>query len=118
MAAIEWIQAMPSSRSTRVVRRAWVAASACLLIILGADGYSRKSRSQTRMSVSAWAAPVLVAAIFTSTSLDRDPILPERPPSSAGLLSAAGSPILIATIVHAKVLKEIGVSRIGGLYGP
>jgi len=118
MVAVEHWDSDSLARSTRVVHPLWVAVSACLLIALGTNGYSGRSRTQSRLSISTWAAPVLEAAIFTAASPDCDPIRPKAASFAGGLLSAAGSPALVATIVHARILDEITVSRMGGLYGP
>ncbi len=106
------------SCAPRVICGVWVAGTACVLLAVGADGFSGKPRSFLCASASAWAAPVHEAVIFSASSLDRSLAPSDQTSAVSGSRFAAGSAILIATIVHAGVLEEIAVSRIGGLYGP
>jgi len=106
------------SGAPRAIRGALIAGTALLLLAIGADGLPTRPRSFLRASASAWAWPVHEAVIFSATLLDADHMPADRAPSLGGLRSAAGSPVLIATMVHARVLAEIAISRIGGLYGP
>lgn len=105
-------------RAQRVICGAWVAGTVCVLLAVGVDGYPGKPRSFPRASASAWAAPVFEAAIFSASSPDSSLAPSDQTSAVGGSRFAAGSAILIATIVHAGVLEEIAVSRIGGLYGP
>jgi hypothetical protein len=105
-------------RAPRVICGAWVAGTACVLLAVGVDAYSGKPRSFPRASALAWAAPIHEAAIFSASSPDSSLAPSDQTSAVGGSRFAAGSAILIATIVHADVLEEIAVSRIGGLYGP
>jgi len=94
------------------------ACTACVLLVVGVDVYSGKLRSIPRASASAWAAPIHEAAIFSSSSPDSSLAPTDQGSAAGGSRFAAGSALLIATMVHASVLEDIVVSRIGGLYGP
>lgn len=105
-------------RAPRVICGGWAAGTACVLLAVGVDGYSGKPRWFPRASASAWAAPVYEAAIFSAPSPDSSLAPSDQTSAVGGSRFAAGSAILIATIVDAGILEEIAVSRIGGLYGP